>query len=168
MSTKRNDNYNNESIHNNIYGLSSTLLIVTNSTWKSDFVVVYAIPYKALKSDSNLKSMLFGRECTNNAFKADKMCIINLNRFYSNYLIDFITTVDELEQIGKENSCNLGYAIEKALVNSGLFTKASAKYDRKCVDLIGANNNKLYQVKCSIVKQNSHGSAGTTNKKAHK
>ena len=166
--TNRNDNYTNDSIHANIYGLASTLLVVTNSTWKSDFVVVYAIPYKDLKSDNNLKSMLFGRECTNNAFKADKMCIINLNRFYSNYLIDFATTVDNLQEIATENNCNLGYAIEKALVNTGLFKKASAKYDKKCVDLIGTNNNKLYQVKCSIVKVNSHGSAGTTNKKAHK
>lgn len=166
--TNRNDNYTNDSIHANIYGLASTLLIATNSTWKSDFVVVYAIPYKALKSDSNLKSMLFGRECTQNAFKADKMCITNLNRFYSNYLIDFVTTIDKLEEIATTNNYNLGYAIEKALVNSGLFKKASAKYDRKCVDLIGVNDNKLYQVKCSIVKPNSHGSAGTTNKKAHK
>lgn len=168
MSTKRNDNYTNDSIHANIFGLASTLLVVTNSTWKSDFVVVYAIPYKDLKNDDNLKSMLFGRECTNNAFKADKMCITNLNRFYSNYLIDFVTTVDKLEQIALENNCNLGYAAEIALVNSGLFKKASAKYDRKCVDLINTNNNKLYQVKCSIVKANSHSSAGTTNKKAHK
>lgn len=166
--TNRNENYSNESIHGNIYGLASTLLVVTNSNWKSDFVTVYAIPYKDLKSDNNLKSMLFGRECTQNAFKADKMCIINLNRFYSNYLIDFVTTVDKLQEIATENNCNLGYAIEKALVNSGLFTKASAKYDRKCVDLIGTKDKKLYQVKCSIVKPNSHGSAGTTNKKAHK
>lgn len=165
--TNRNNNYSNDGIKANIYGLASTLLVVTNSTWKSDFVVVYAIPYKALKSDNNLKSMLFGRECTNNAFKADKMCIINLNRFYSNYLIDFVTTVNKLEQIALENNCNMGFAAEIALVNSGLFKKASAKYDRKCVDLIGVNN-KLYQVKCSIVKSNSHGSAGTTNKKAHK
>lgn len=166
--TNRNDNYTNESIHGNIYGLASTLLVVTNSNWHSDYITVYAIPYKALKADENLKSMLFGRECTNNAFKADKMCIVNLSRFYSNYLIDFVTTVDKLQEIAMENNCNLGYAIEKALVNSGLFKKASAKYDRKSVDLIGTKDKKLYQVKCSIVKPNSHGSAGTTNKKAHK
>ena len=166
--TNRNENYSNESIHANIYGLASTLLVVTNSNWHSDYITVYAIPYKALKADENLKSMLFGRECTNNAFKADKMCIINLNRFYSNYLIDFAMTVDKLEQIAVENNCNLGLAAEIALENSGFFKKASAKYDRKCVDLIGAKDKKLYQVKCSIVKPNSHGSAGTTNKKAHK
>jgi hypothetical protein len=168
MSTKRNNNFSNESIHGNIYGLASTLLIVVNSNWKSDFVVIYAIPYKALKAGESLKSMLFGRECTNNAFKADKMCIINLNRFYSNYLIDFVTTTDKLQEIATKNNCNLGYAAEIALENSGFFKKASAKYDRKCVYLIGTKDNKLYQVKCSIVKSNSHGSAGTTNKRAHK
>lgn len=166
--TNRNDNYSNNGIKANIYGLASTLLVVTNSNWKSDYITVYAIPYKDLKSDNNLKSMLFGRECTNNAFKADKMCITNLNRFYSNCLIDFVTTVDKLQEIATKNNCNMGFAAEIALVNSGLFTKASAKYDKKCVDLIGAKDNKLYQVKCSIVKPNSHGSAGTTNKKAHK
>lgn len=166
--TNRNDNYNNESIHNNIYGLASTLLLVTNSTWKSDYITVYAIPYKDLKSDENLKSMLFGRVCTQNALKADKMCIINLNRFYSNYIIDFVTTVNKLEEIATKNNCNFGFAAEIALINTGLFKKASAKYDRKCVDLIGTKDKKLYQVKCSIVKPNSHGSAGTTNKKAHK
>ena len=128
--TKRNDNYSNESIHGNIYGLASTLLIVVNSNWHSDYITVYAIPYKALKTDENLKSMLFGRECTQNAFKADKMCIINLNRFYSNYLIDFVTTVDKLQEIATKNNCNMGYAAEIALENSGLFKKASAKYDR--------------------------------------
>lgn len=167
MSTKRNDNFSNESIHGNIYGLASTLLIAVNANWHSDYIVVYAIPYKALKADENLKSMLFGRECTNNAFKADKMCIINLNRFYSNYLIDFVTTTDKLQEIATKNNCNLGYSMEIALENSGLFKKASEKYDKKCVDLIGTKNNKLYQVKCSIVKPNSHGSAGVTNKKAH-
>jgi hypothetical protein len=166
--TNRNNNYSNDGIKGNIYGLASTLLVVTNSTWKSDYITVYAIPYKDLKSDNNLKSMLFGRTCSKNALKADKMCIINLNRFYSNYLIDFITTVDKLQEIATKNNCNMGFAAEIALVNSGLFKKASAKYDRKCVDLIGTKDNKLYQVKCSIVKPNSKGSAGTTNKSAHK
>lgn len=165
--TKRNNNYNNNSIKANIYGLASTLLVVTNSNWNSNYIVVYAMPFKVAKVDEDFKSLVFGRECSNNAFKADKACITNLNRFYSDYLIDFAISIDELEQIAKANNCNLGYAAEIALVNSGLFKKASAKYDRKCVDLIGTKNNKLYQVKASIVKSNSHGSAGVTNKKAH-
>lgn len=165
--TNRNDNYNNNSIKANIYGLASTLLIATNANWNSDYIVVYAMPFKTAKVDENFKSLVFGRVCVDNAFKADKTCIINLNRFYSDRLIDFVISIDELESIAKANNCNFGYAMEIALVKSGMFRKASAKYDRKGVDLIGVNDRKLYQLKTSIVKPNSHGSAGVTNKKAH-
>lgn len=165
--TNRNDNYNNNSIKGNIYGLASTLLLVVNANWNSNYVVAYAMPFKDTKTDNDFKSLVFGRVCVDNAFKADKMCIVNLNRFYADRLIDFVITIEELEKIAKDNNCNLGYAAEIALVKSGMFKKASAKYDRKGVDLIGTKNNKLYQVKTSIVKPNSHGSAGVTNKKAH-
>jgi hypothetical protein len=165
--TNRNNNYSNDGIKGNIYGLASTLLLVTNAHWRSDYIVVYSMPFKTVKADEDFKSLVFGRVCVDNAFKADKACIVNLNRFYSDRLIDFAISIDELESIAKVNNCNLGYAAEIALVKSGLFKKASAKYDRKGVDLIGVNDRKLYQVKTSIVKPNSHGSAGVTNKKAH-
>lgn len=165
--TNRNDNFNADAIKANIYGLASTLLVVTNTIWKSDVVVAYRFVRTETKNDNNLNSNLFGRVCTDNAFKADKQCINVLDRFYKSYAIDFVITVQELETIAQEHNCNLGYAAEIALVNSGLYKKASAKYDRKGVDLIEKATNKLVQVKCSVVKPNSHGSAGTTNKKAH-
>jgi hypothetical protein len=166
--TNRNDNYSNNGIKANIYGLASTLLVATNANWNSDYIVVYAMPFKTAKADEDFKSLVFGRVCVDNAFKADKACIVNLNRFYSNKLIDFVISIDKLESIANEHNCNFGYAMEIALVQSGMFKKASAKYDRKGVDLIGTNDRKLYQLKTSVVKPNSHGSAGTTNKKAHK
>ena len=165
--TNRNNNYSNNGIKANIYGLASTLLVATNSNWNSNYVVVYSMPFKTAKADEDFKSLVFGRVCVDNAFKADKACIVNLNRFYTDKLIDFVISIDELESIATKHNCNLGYAMEIALVKSGMFKKASAKYDRKGVDLIGTKDKKLYQVKCSIVKPNSHGSAGTTNKKAH-
>jgi len=165
--TKRNDNFNADAIKANIYGLASTLLVVTNAFWRSDLVVAYRFIRTETKNDNALNSNLFGRVCTDNAFKADKQCINVLSRFYKSYTIDFVTTVQELETIAQKHNCNLGFAAEIALVNSGLYKKASAKYDRKGVDLIEKSTNKLVQVKCSVVKPNSHGSAGVTNKKAH-
>lgn len=165
--TNRNNNYNNEDIKSNIFGLASTLLVATNANWNSNYIVVYSMPFKVVKTDEDFKSLVFGRVCVDNAFKADKACIVNLSRFYSDRLIDFVISIDELENIASKHNCNFGVAMEIALVNSGLYKKASAKYDRKGVDLIGATNRKLYQLKTSVVKTGSHGSAGVTNKKAH-
>ena len=110
--------------------------------------------------------MLFGRACCDNAFKADKMCINNLNRFYTAKLIDFLSTVDVFEKIAQENNINYGLVAEKLLCSTGLYKKASDKQDKQGIDVIEIATNKRFQVKCSIVKPNSHGSAGVTNRKA--
>ena len=67
--TNRNNNYSNDGIKGNIYGLASTLLLVTNSNWRSDYIVVYAMPFKTAKVDEDFKSLVFGRVCVDNAFK---------------------------------------------------------------------------------------------------
>lgn len=166
--TNRNNNYTNDGIKGNILGMAGNLLIATNSNWLSDYVVVYAFATKELYKDEDVKYNLFGRVATNNAFKADKHCINTLSKYYAHKTIDFVISIAELEKIASANNCNFGVAMEIALVKSGMFKKASAKYDRKGVDLIGVNDRKLYQLKTSIVKPNSHGSAGTTNSTPNK
>lgn len=166
--TNRNNNYDNNSIKTNIFGFSGNLLIGVNAFWSSNIVVVYSFSTADIKSDDDVKHLLFGRVCTNNAFKADKACINNLSRFYSEKLIDFVTTIEELDKVCDECNCNYGIALEKLLVKSGLFKHGTKKQDNKGIDLIGSTNRKLYQLKTSVVKTGSHGSAGTTNKKAHK
>ena len=164
--TKRNNNYNNESIKSNVLGMAGNLAIATNAGWNSEYVVVYTIPNKDWKSDDDFKNLVFGRVSTNNAFKADKLAVVNLSKYYSDYLIDFVISLEELEGIAKENNTNLGIAMEIALVKAGLFRKASPKQDKRGIDLICAKTGKLYQLKTSVVKAGSHGSAGVTNKSA--
>lgn len=166
--TNRNNNYTNDGIKNNILGMAGNLLIATNSEWNSDYIVVYAFATKELYNDNNVKFNLFGRVATNNAFKADKPCINTLSRFYAYKTIDFVISIAELEKIANANNCNFGVAMEIALVNSGLFKHGTTKQDKRKIDLISTKTNKLYQLKTSIVKPNSHGSAGTTNNTPHK
>ena len=78
--TNRNNNYNNESIKNNVLGMAGNLAIATNAGWNSEYVVVYTIPNKDWKSDDDFKNLVFGRVSTNNAFKADKLAVVNLSK----------------------------------------------------------------------------------------
>lgn len=166
--TKRNNNYDFSAIKANILGFSGGLLLATNSVFKSDTVVVYKFTSKDIKTDSDLQYILFGRECSNNAIKIDKMACNTLATYYKAHLIDFVTTVEQVEKVATENNCNYGFALEIMLVNSGLYRKATNKQDRNGIDLIEIATNKLFQLKTSIFKPNSKGSAGTTNKSAHK
>lgn len=165
--TNRNDNYTNDGIKSNILGMAGNLLIATNSEWLSNYIVVYAFATKELFKDKDIKHNLFGRVATNNGFKADKPCINTLSKYYAHKTIDFVISINELEKIASENNCNFGVAMEIALVNSGLFKHGTNKQDKRKIDLISTKTNKLYQLKTSIVKPNSHGSAGTTNNTPH-
>lgn len=166
--TNRNNNYTNDGIKGNILGMAGNLLIAINSDWLSDYVVVYAFATKELYRDDDVKYNLFGRVATNNAFKADKHCINTLSKYYAHKTIDFVISIAELEKIASTNNCNFGVAMEIALVNSGLFKHGTNKQDKRKIDLISTETNKLYQLKTSVVKPNSHGSAGTTNNTPNK
>lgn len=166
--TNRNNNATFDGYKNNIAKQAGGLIVLTNADFHSDYIVAYKFANAEIKTDNDLFALLFGRACTDNAFKADKMCINNLNRFYTEKLIDFLSTVDVFEKIAQEDNTNFGFVAEKLLCATGLYKKASNKQDKNGIDVIEIATNKRFQVKCSIVKPNSHGSAGTTNRKAHK
>lgn len=166
MSTKRID-VNFESVKAEILKQSGSLIVVTNMNFKSDYIVAYRFDSKTLKNDADLLYALFGRVSTENALKIDKYACNTLAKSYTKYLIDFVSTVDEFEQISQSNNINYGYVAEKLLTENG-YKKASNKQDKNGIDVISLKDNTRSQVKCSIIKPNSHGSAGTTNKKAHK
>jgi hypothetical protein len=133
--------------------------------FKSDYIVAYRFDSKTLKNDIDLLYALFGRVSTENALKIDKYACNTLEKYYTKYLIDFISTVNVFETIAQENNINYGYVAEKLLTVNG-YKKASNKQDKNGIDVISLKDNTRSQVKCSIVKPNSHGSAGTTNRKA--
>ena len=164
MSTKRID-VDFERVKAEILKQSGSLIVVTNENFKSDYVVAYRFDSKTLKNDADLRFALFGRVSTENALKIDKYACNTLAKSYTKYLIDFVSTVNVFETIAQENSINYGYVAEKLLTGNG-YKKASTKQDRNGIDVINLKDNTRSQVKCSIVKPNSHGSAGTTNKKA--
>lgn len=166
MSTKRID-VNYESVKTEILKQSGSLIVVTNANFKSDYIVAYRFDSKTLKNDADLLYALFGRVSTENALKIDKYACNTLEKSYTKYLIDFVSTVDEFERISQNDNINYGYVAEKLLTENG-YKKASDKQDKNGIDVISLKDNTRSQVKCSIVKPNSHGSAGTTNKKAHK
>jgi hypothetical protein len=102
---------------------------------------------------------------TENALKIDKYACNTLAKSYTKYLIDFVSTVDEFERISQSDNINYGYVAEKLLTENG-YKKASEKQDKNGIDIISLKDNTRSQVKCSIIKPNSHGSAGVTNRKA--
>lgn len=164
MSTKRID-VNFESVKTEILKQSGSLIVITNANFKSDYVVAYRFDSKTLKNDADLLYALFGRVSTENALKIDKYACNTLEKSYTKYLIDFVSTVDEFEQISQSNNINYGYVAEKLLTENG-YKKASDKQDKNGIDVISLKDSTRSQVKCSIIKPNSHGSAGVTNKKA--
>ena len=166
--SKRTNDFTFSDIKANILGFSGNLLVATNSAWKSPYVVVYTISSKDFKADADIGYNVFGRVCANTAFKADKQCINTLARFYSEYLTEYVISVSDLEKIALENNTNLGKAMEIFLVNTGDFKFGSKKQDNRKIDLISTKTGKLYQLKTSVVKAGSHGSAGTTNGRATK
>lgn len=165
MSTKRID-VDFERVKTEILKQSGSLIVVTNSNFKSNYVVAYRFTSKELKADADLRFILFGRVSTENALKIDKYACNGLSKDYTKNLIDFVSTVNVFETIAQENNINYGYVAEKLLTENG-YKKASNKQDKNGIDVINLKDNTRSQVKCSIVKPNSHGSAGTTNKKAH-
>lgn len=165
MSTKRID-VNYESVKTEILKQSGSLIVVTNANFKSDYIVAYRFDSKTLKNDADLLYALFGRVSTENALKIDKYACNTLEKSYTKYLIDFVSTIDEFERISQNDNINYGYVAEKLLTENG-YKKTSDKQDKNGIDVISLKDNTRSQVKCSIVKPNSHGSAGTTNKKAH-
>lgn len=166
MSTKRIE-VNYECVKTEILKQSGSLIVVTNANFKSDYIVAYRFDSKTLKNDADLLFALFGRVSTENALKIDKYACNTLAKSYTKFLIDFVSTVDEFEKISQDNNINYGYVAERLLTANG-YKKASDKQDKNGIDIISLKDNTRSQVKCSIVKPNNHGSAGTTNKKAHK
>ena len=166
--SKRNDDFTFSDIKKNILGMSGNLLIATNSQWKSPYVVVYSIPSAVLKADADLDFNVFGRVSPQHAVKNDKQCINILSRFYKSYLTEYVISVSDLEKIALENNTNLGKAMEIFLVKTGDFKFGTKKQDNRKIDLISTKTGKLYQLKTSVVKDGSHGSAGTTNGRATK
>lgn len=164
MSTKRID-VDFERVKAEILKQSGSLIVVTNSNFKSDYVVAYRFTSKELKNDADLRYILFGRVSTENALKIDKYACNGLAKDYTKNLIDFVSTVNVFETIAQENNINYGYVAEKLLTENG-YKKASNKQDKNGIDVINLKDNTRSQVKCSIIKPDSHGSAGTTNKKA--
>lgn len=144
---------------------SGSLIVVTNSNFKSDYVVAYRFDSKTLKSDADLCYILFGRVSTENALKIDKYACNGLAKDYTKYLIDFVSTVYEFERISQNDNINYGYVAEKLLTENG-YKKASDKQDKNGIDVISLKDNTRSQIKCSIIKPDSHGSAGVTNRKA--
>ena len=164
MCTKRID-VDFERVKSEILKQSGSLIVITNSNFKSDYVVAYRFTSKELKIDADLRYILFGRISTENALKIDKYACNGLAKDYTKNLIDFVSTVDVFEKIATDNNINFGLVAEKLLTTNG-FKKATTKQDKNGIDVISLRDNTRSQVKCSIVKPNSHGSAGVTNNKA--
>lgn len=147
-------------------GKSSILGIVTNTSWNSENVTAYFIPFKVINEDYALKWALFGRKASKNALKLDKYSIEVLSQHFGKYMVHqptglyYFGSVYDFDPKVK----NSGKSAESQVANILNGKLASAKMDNVYkVDIIAKS---YIQLKTSIVFPDNHGSAGTTNGRA--
>lgn len=161
-----------------VKGLSSGMILITNAihtshTSAEDIINAYVFDREILASDADLRSITYGRVNSKGSFKACKIVVNTLARYYGNNAKFFIT-VGELQKIAEENNCNLGVAVEIWLCSTGFFKHGTVKQDKaQKIDIIATseflgNERKRYQVKASICTDKTKGSYATSNGKIWK
>lgn len=160
-----------EYIKKNIMDFSSTLIIITDSYYKSDKATIYCFSSEQLKTDEKLRSILFGRKNSYGTFTATQTTIDYLatNHAYSKTTFDplFLGTIDKNILDGYEEK-NRGNGAEYVLRDFFGFILATPKQDEKQLIDVISPTGKRCQVKCSTTTNRSKGKGSRTNGNALK
>ena len=163
--TKR--EYIDKEVLKSIAGFSGTLSLLTNIGHDSSVVGIYEIPWRDIRANSELRTMLFGRVASVHALKVDKLSCNYLADCGSKYLrTDFFKSRDEIEAECKKVSINAGKLFEIIYAELIHGSHGTNKQDSVQKIVIIGEDRKRYQLKASIAFANNHGSYSTSNGRA--
>ena len=150
-----------------ISGFSGTLVLLTNIGHDSSVVGIYEIPWADIKTDTELRLLLFGRVSSVHALKVDKLSCNYLADSCTRYLrTDFFKSRDEIELECKKTGLNAGKLFEIIYAKLIHGSAASVRQDNvQKIDVIGEDRRR-YQLKASIAFADNHGSYSTSNGRA--
>lgn len=132
---------------NNITVNSTGLLLGLANFDFPEIIDIYYFPVKSFNSE--LCTLLFGRDSVNGKLKMTKNVKKSLDRFYSKYRKGFVTYT-ELENYAQMNNVNFGIAFEMYLEQNG-YTKTNSYVDNvEKIDVIKGNSK--IQVKCAVIR----------------